>query len=232
MAGSKAFMLCAIIPTYNASDSLGVVLGQLSGAVDRLIVADCGSRDATLEIAIKYGAVIAAGAKGRGQQLALGAGWAGDADWLLFLHADNQLPENWRESVQAHIKRRPNCVGYFRYRADGSGLWPRIMDFGVAMRCQWWGLPYGDQGLLIPRKIYEAVGGYPAQSLFEDVALIDKISSAIGRDKLRPLKGHMRVDISRYAEKGIWTKGHENLALLRAYRRGEDVDALEKQYNS
>ncbi len=223
-------MICAVIPTYNAGGSLDSVLTQLKGQLDRIVVSDCGSSDDTVACAIGHGALIAGGAKGRGQQLKLGASWAGNADWLLFIHADNKLPPNWRSSVTRHITRHPNSVGYFRYRADAKGIWPRIMDFGVAMRCQWWGLPYGDQGLLISRKIYEAVGGYPQQSLFEDVAMIDKISKTIGRDKLRPLKGYMRVDISRYAEKGIWTKGWENLALLKAYRRGEDLETLRKAY--
>lgn len=225
-------MLCVIIPTYNASRSLERVLSQVTGQVERIVVSDCGSTDETIAGAVKHGAIIAMGAKGRGQQLALGANWAGEADWLLFLHADNALPENWRQSVEAHMTRHPNSVGYFSYRADANGLWPRIMDFGVAMRCQWWGLPYGDQGLLISRKVYDAVGGFPPQTLFEDVALIDKISKTIGRDKLRPLKGHMRVDISGYAEKGIWTKGWENLTLLKAYRRGVDIETLAKRYNS
>ncbi len=225
-------MICVIIPTYNAQGVLDGLLSQLTRQVDRIVVSDCGSADETIDCAIKHGAIIVAGAKGRGQQLSLGANWAGDADWFLFLHADNKLPENWRNSVERHVKRRPDSVGYFRYRADASGLWPRIMDFGVMMRCRWWRLPYGDQGLLIPRAIYEAVGGYPAQSLFEDVAIIDKISKTIGRRKLRYLKGSMRVDISRYAEKGIWTKGWENLALLKAYRRGENVETLDQRYNN
>ncbi len=230
-------MLCAIIPTYNASLPLSAVLSQLEEEADRIIVSDCGSSDDTIACAVKHGAVIAAGAKGRGQQLALGAGWAGEADWLLFIHADNKLPSNWRKLVNRHIKRHPTSVGYFRYRADGKGLWPRIMEFGVVMRCQWWGLPYGDQGLLISRKAYDAVGGYPEQSLFEDVAIIEAIKAKMGRDKLRPLTGflcggEMRVDISRYAKKGIWTKGHENLALLRAYRRGENPETLNDMYNA
>ena len=148
------------------------MLRQLTGKVDRIIVSDCGSADDTIACAVKYGAIVAAGAKGRGQQLALGADWAADADWLLFVHADNSLPDNWRDIVVRHIQRHPQSAGYFRYRANGKGIWPRIMEFGVLMRCQWWGLPYGDQGLLISRKAYEAVGGYPKQSLFEDVAII------------------------------------------------------------
>jgi len=230
-------MLCAIIPTYNASGPLDTVLSQLSGQTDRIVVSDCGSADDTVACAVGHGAVIAAGAKGRGQQLALGARWAGEADWLLFVHADNQLPDKWRHYVDRHIRKHPDSVGYFRYRANGKGLWPRIMEFGVVMRCQWWGLPYGDQGLLISRKAYEAVGGYPKQSLFEDVAIIDAIKAKLGRTKLRPLTGFLRggemvVDISRYGEKGIWTKGHENLALLRAYRRGESAERLNDMYNN
>ena len=42
----------------------------------------------------------------------------------------------------------------------------------------------------------------------------------------------MLVDISRYEAKGIWTKGHENLALLKAYRRGESIEALAKAYDT
>ena len=42
----------------------------------------------------------------------------------------------------------------------------------------------------------------------------------------------MLVDISRYEAKGIWTKGHENLALLKAYRRGETIDTLNDMYNN
>ena len=111
------------------------------------------------------------------------------------------------------------------------------MEFGVIMRCQWWGLPYGDQGLLISREAYDAVGGYPKQSLFEDVAIVDAIKAKLGRTKLRPLTGFMQggamlVDISRYEAKGIWTKGHENLALLKAYRRGESIEALAKAYDT
>ena len=104
------------------------------------------------------------------------------------------------------------------------------MDFWVGMRCQWWGLPYGDQGLLISKKMYEAIGGYPAQNLFEDVALVDAIKAKFRRTALRPLRGHMRIDISKYTHEGIWTRGRKNLRLLKAYRRGENVDTLAKSY--
>ena len=222
-------MICVVIPTYNAAEGLASLLVQLRGKADRIVVADGDSDDATIAIAAPH-ALIAAGAFGRGQQLALGASWAGEADWLLFIHADNRLPENWENSVKRHINRHPSAVGYFQYRADAKGFWPRFMSFWVGMRCHWWGLPYGDQGVLISRDMYDAVGGYPAQDLFEDVAIIDAIKAQFGRTKLRPLKGHIEIDVSKYEREGIWARGRKNLKLLKAYRRGEDVAALTERY--
>lgn len=223
-------MLCAVIPTLNSEKTLEPLLAQLSGYVDRIVIADGGSTADTLAIAVKYDARIAMGYKGRGHQLARGASWSGEAKWLLFVHADSRLPDDWQKGVQTHIAKHPNAAGYFAFGADAPGLRARAMEFWVSLRTFWLKWPYGDQGLLISREMYDALGGYPKQILFEDVALIKVLKTKYGRGKLKPIKGKVMTDVSAYYRDGIWTRGSRNLGLLIAYLKGVSVETLAARY--
>jgi hypothetical protein len=51
----------------------------------------------------------------------------------------------------------------------------RVVEKVVALRCLVAVLPYGDQGLLISRRLYDELGGYGGQVLMEDVDLVRRI---------------------------------------------------------
>ena len=223
-------MICVVIPIYKSCEGFPKVLGQLRGKAGRIVVSENQSTPQMMREALAAGAMIASGGKGRGGQLKLGGSWSGQADWLLFVHADNALPDNWLELSESHIKNHPHSAAYFRYKAARKGWTSRYMEFLVALRCFWWRLPYGDQGLLISKEMYEEIGGYPDQILFEDVAIIDNIKARYGRKALRPLKGYMRVDMSRYEALGPWKRGSQNFQLLKDYRRGVPVQELYARY--
>ncbi|WP_298913571.1 glycosyltransferase [uncultured Algimonas sp.] len=220
-------VLHVVIPTYRAEAGLARLLPQLSG--DRVIVADGGSDDGTLGVALRHGAVLAVGARGRGAQLALGARLAGLSgraeDWFLFLHADSRLPEGWREAIDAAMGDRD--PRYFGFRADADGPKARLMDAMVALRCAALGLPYGDQGLLVSRALYERVGGYADMDLFEDVELVERLRRVA---RLRPLPLALTTDISEHERDGIWRRGARNLGLLWRYKRGAEVADLLARY--
>lgn len=221
-------MLVVIIPTYCAEAGLKRLLPQLADV--RTIVADGGSDDGTLKVVLKADGSLALGAKGRGSQLRLGARLAalsGEADdWFLFLHADSVLPDDWRNVVErAMSERNPR---YFRFRADKPGLKARLMDNLVALRCWALGLPYGDQGLLVSRNLYERAGGYAPMSLFEDVELVDRLRKLA---RLRPLPIALTTDVSKHWRDGLWRRGTRNLKLLWRYRRGADVARLLQDYH-
>lgn len=78
-----------IIPTFNEAESIGAVVAELPRAVvDRVIVADGGSRDGTAELASEAGAEVLAVGRGYGMACLKGALAAGSDDILVFMDGD------------------------------------------------------------------------------------------------------------------------------------------------
>lgn len=222
-------MLTVVIPTLNAAKVLPTLLSQIRAHADDVIISDGGSTDGTLAVALGAGARLAIGNKGRGWQLARGAKWArrntAEQDWLLFLHADARLDDNWFAAVQDHIKNQSGMAGYFRFKLDDKGWRPRLMEYIVGLRCRFWHLPYGDQGLLISRALYENIGGYPDWELFEDVKIIEAL-----RGKLRLLDADIYTQAQKYKEQGYWTRARANYRLYRRYKKGASPETLALEY--
>lgn len=223
-------MLSVIIPTLNAGSSLQNTLDALADAKPALemdiIVSDGGSGDDTLAIAESRAARIVQGPAGRGPQLAAGAG-AARFDWLLFLHADTRPATGWGDAVAEFIaSANPEQAAFFRFRLDDSGGWPRLIERGVAWRCRWLGLPYGDQGLLISRRFYDRLGGFRPLPLMEDVDLIRRI----GRRRLAVLPVAAVTAASRYRKSGYGLRVARNLSCLGLYYLGLSPKILARLY--
>lgn len=219
-------MLAIIIPTLNSETSLNTLLEQLRGHADRIVVSDGISNDDSLKTAASHRAVLTIGQSGRGRQLARGADWAANAKWLLFLHADSELPDNWQTEVNAHLHNYPEKAAYFKLRFDSPKLSARFVEFMVRLRCLIFALPYGDQGLLISRELYDDIDGYPDWPLFEDVNIIEKI----GRNRLKSLPATITTSAEKYERDGFVCRGWRNLKLLRRYKKGEVAHELLKTY--
>ena len=219
--------LSVIIPTLDASVALPQTLSALmegleAGLVRELIISDGGSGDATRAMADEVGAVWVSGAPSRGGQLRRGVAASGGA-WLLVLHADTVLPEGWSGVVGRQMSRgRP---GYFRLGFDAEGLAPTLVAGWANLRSRMFGLPYGDQGLLVSRSEYDAVGGYLDIPLMEDVA----IARALGR-RLEGMPLRVRTSAARYARDGWMRRGMRNLMLLLRYLCGARPERLRARY--
>jgi len=207
-------MLTIVIPALDAAESLGPCLAALDGA-DEIIVVDGGSADATMAIASQEGARVIMAPRGRGVQLAAGAREAG-GDWLLFLHADTRLGPGWRERVAAHVLNVPDKAGYFELRLDDPAWQARLIERGVSVRARLFGLPYGDQGLLVSRRLYHQVGGFRPLALMEDVDLVRRI----GRGRLSRLEVIASTSAERWRRDGWLQRSAGNLACLALYAAG------------
>lgn len=213
-----------VIPTLNAETQLpgclvALLEGLEAGLIRELIVADGGSADATTGIAREWGAEIVTGPPSRGGQLRRGCA-AARGDWLLILHADTQLQPGWTAAVRAHLKT--GSAGWFRLRFDHGG---RLVSGWANLRARFLGLPYGDQGLLVPMALYQSVGGFADQPLMEDVAIARAL-----RGQLAPIGAVAVTSAEKYRRQGWLRRGGRNLWTLVRYFAGVSPERLAQAY--
>jgi len=218
--------LWAVLPTLDAADGLARALAALGLPDTKIVVADGGSADRTREIARTAGAAVVEAPRGRGNQLAAGAVFAlgQGAQWLLFVHADTRLAPDWPRAAASFVAADPAGAraAYFRLAFDDPD--PRAAR--VARLANWrartFGLPYGDQGLLVPADLYRATGGYRPLPLMEDVDLVRRI----GRARLVGLDAVATTSAARYRRDGWLLRPARNLACLALWFAGVPPERL------
>lgn len=89
------------------------------------------------------------------------------------------------------------------------------------------GLPYGDQGLLISRTLYDEVGGYADVPLMEDVMLVRRI----GKRRLSFLSAEARTSAAKYERDGWHKRSWQNAWLLTRFLLGASPEKLAKHYS-
>lgn len=223
-------MISVVIPTLNAESGLPTTLAALvpaavSGLIREVIVVDAGSQDNTRKIADDAGATIVESPPGRGTQLSKGA-QAARADWLLFLHADTELVDQWQTEVGKIIDTDAPIAAAFRFALDDDTARARVMEHLVRWRCAVFALPYGDQGLLISRELYKEVGGYADIPLMEDVEIIQRI----GRRRLTLMTSRAITSAERYQKYGYIIRAVRNLVCVSLYLSGVKPQTIRKLY--
>ncbi len=222
-------MLTVVIPAFNAAAHIPRTLAALaaSGIAGEVIVADADSPDGTAAVAARLGARVVWSARGRGTQLRAGAA-AARGNWLFFLHADSVLDGSCAEAVAHFIADPANRerAGFFRLRFDDPARAARRVERLANWRTRLLGLPYGDQGLLLSRALYDSAGGFPPFPIMEDVALARKI----GRRRFVALDATLVTSAERYRRDGYLLRPLRNLVCLALYFLGVAPERLARFY--
>jgi len=218
-----------VIPALNEGQRLPLLLADLTQApptlIRELVVVDGGSGDGTPLIARLAGAQVVQSPAGRGQQLHRGIS-ATTAPWLLLLHADARLCDDWPLVVQRALQEPP-AAWAFNLAIDAPGLSLRLLELAVRLRSRWRQLPYGDQGLLVPRTVLEQAGGMPELALMEDLKLILRLRAIT---RIRSLQRPLQVDGRRWQRHGVIGTAWRNAQLRQAWRQGISATELAQRY--
>lgn len=211
-------------------ERLGALLEQVraAGPDAELLVVDGGSRDGSAEAAGAAGARVLVAPRGRGRQLAQAAR-AARGRWLWTVHADATARPGTLARVLAFARRGTHAWGIVRTCVEGGGPLLSALSAVTEIRARWLGTPYGDQGVLVQRALYDAVGGYADVPLMEDVLLARAL-----RRRARPalVGGTLCIDGRRWRRHGLLSTSVRNLATLARFAwLGHDPARLAAAYD-
>jgi rSAM/selenodomain-associated transferase 2 len=230
-AGSEiAPALSVVIPVLNEAPGLALLCSTLRSQLAdtdhsiELIFVDGGSTDGSAETIARHGFPCLRSGRGRAAQMNLGAA-AATANYLLFLHADSELPDAALDSVISVLGKE--LWGRFDISISGDAKMFGVIAFFINWRSRLSGIATGDQGIFVRRSVFNAVGGFLDQTLMEDIAL-----SAALRKLSAPVCLRTKITTSgrRWQHRGIWRTILLMWRLRFMYWRGVSPQSLAKRY--
>ena len=164
--------LSIIVPVLNEAASAAhlAALAPLRARGAEVIVVDGGSEDGTAEQARAHADRVLAAPRGRASQMNAGA-QAANGDVLLFLHADTRLPDDADRLIRDALATAGRVWGRFDVAIEGHHPFLPVVAALMNARSRLTSIATGDQAIFVIREAFEAVGGYAALPLMEDIAL-------------------------------------------------------------
>jgi len=217
-----------VIPTLNSQNTVRKTLASLfegieAGIVKELIVVDGGSTDETREIVEECGGKFISSAASRGYQLKKGVNLA-KGDFIFALHSDSVLEPGWSEIVKKYFNKD---AGYYcKLSFDIIHPLASMTSTWANARSLIFNLPYGDQGLLIPRKLLMENGSYSPIPIMEDVELALRF-----KGKLFCMPVVITTSSRKYRKNGWLRQGSKNIVRLLRFLLGADPNNLSDDYN-
>ena len=224
-------LVSILVPTLDEERELSALLDDLAALHGRweIVIADGGSRDATLALARTHPAKprVLTASGGRAAQLNAAAR-AASGDVLLFLHADSRLPRDAYASLAQAWRTADVTGGNFALRFDGDGIFERAL--GAVYRFQrGHGFYYGDSSVWVRREHFDDLGGYREIPIMDDYDFVRRLERAPGRTRCLPgpattsarrwrAVGIPRTVLAWFVIRWLYVAGVSPARLVRLYR--------------
>ncbi len=138
---------------------------------------------------------------GRAKQLNRGVGES-KGDYLWFLHADSIPDRESFSAIERICQSDIDALYFFDLIYDDDGPYmTKLNAYGAFIRSRMFGLPFGDQGFILSKKLFLKAGSYDENASYgEDHLLIWKIKT-LGM-RILPIGFDIQSSARRYQTKG------------------------------
>jgi rSAM/selenodomain-associated transferase 2 len=221
--------LSIIIPALNEADHIVAALAPLQPMRARgaeVILVDGGSRDATVALASPRVDRIITVEPGRARQMNAGAA-AASGDVLLFVHADSLLPDGGDRLIAGALAGSQSIWGRFDIALTGRHFMLPVIGWFMNQRSRLTGIATGDQGLFMTRAAFERIGGFPDQSLMEDIEICRRLKSSGPPACIRE---RMTTSGRRWERHGVWRTMLLMWWLRLRYWLGASPESIHRAY--
>jgi rSAM/selenodomain-associated transferase 2 len=219
-------MISIIIPVFNEELYLSATLAAIktNESPHEIIVVDAGSSDASINVALDYGArVLSTAVKQRADQMNRGAQSA-RGNIFVFLHADTRLPRNALAKIESAIARQHVVGGGFARRYDSPSWFLRGTCALAEIRTRLFGGWFlGDQAIFVRRGVFDKLGGFRDLDLFEDLDFSRRMRC---EGRLITLRPAVTTSSRRFALIGPVRTTWMDLLITWRYLRGADPNRL------
>lgn len=219
--------LSIIIPVLNEAPGISDLLDALRPLRARgveIIVADGGSSDGTVGLALPRCDAVIPAPRGRAWQMNAGAREARGAAFL-FLHADTRLPDNADTLVASALRDRE--WGRFNVRIEGNAPMLPVIAAMMNLRSRVTGIATGDQAMFMSRNAFVAMGGFP------EIALMEDISASRALKRIGPpacLADKVVTSGRRWEKNGVWRTVLLMWRLRLSFFLGAKPNVLARRY--
>ncbi|MYS23803.1 transferase 2, rSAM/selenodomain-associated [Streptomyces sp. DvalAA-14] len=218
-----------IVPVLNEEATIHGALSRLRrGFPDcELIVVDGGSTDATVELAAPLSTVIA-GERGRARQMNEGARHA-SGDILWFVHADTAVDPDALSQIRVALADPAVVGGGLSLRFDRRTPALNYLAWTSNARARRLHHIFGDQAMFIRRTDFDALGGFPALPIMEDLEMSRRLHK---RGALRVVPATSTASSRRLTAHGTWRMIAFMQYLKLLYFAGVDPEAIQVRYTA
>ena len=232
----KPISISAIIVAYNEEEYIRAIIDELRkqdfSETYEIILADGGSTDGTVSIANREGISVTNCRKSKACQMNDAAKVA-TGEILFFVHADMKFTATTFSTIQSQIDLGYDGGGFANVfdahndRIKRLGTWMNLRFFNRKEQSDK-GLFYGDNGIFVKRKVFEALKGFKEIPIMEDYDFSKKLKKNFRSIKIK--EPPIVVSARRHVKAGFLKTRFQWIAIRKLYKWGVSPNLLAKWY--